>query len=73
LGATLDHVGADPYGLAGLEIGCHVVECHASVSFELRLVYRVSGGSDRLQCTVPLLSQRERVAGVARAGSWRGR
>jgi len=29
LGATLHHVGADPYGLAGLEVGCDVVECHA--------------------------------------------
>jgi hypothetical protein len=31
----------------------------------LREFYRVSGGSGRLLCTVPLLSHSERVVGVA--------
>jgi len=34
-------------------------------SFDLWLSYRVSGGSGRLLCTVPLLSHSERVGGVA--------
>ena len=28
LRATIHHVGADPYGGAGLQIGCHAVESH---------------------------------------------
>lgn len=31
LGATLNHVGGDPYGLAGLEIGCLIEQCHGWV------------------------------------------
>jgi len=31
LRATLHHVGADPYGLAGGEVGCDVVERHGEV------------------------------------------
>lgn len=31
LGATLHHIGHDPHGLAGLEIGSDVVQCHRCV------------------------------------------